>query len=418
MMKNSSRDLRAYRPNYNLATATPGRMMTGFMTPYRHWMWKQNELWRNVHEAQFEHLRKVYRRQWLESFRVNADEYIYKYNITKAAQLAQWEHEMHQQEAKRRETLQTAQGRQALKAKHLDLLREYHERHFFFWYERASERLQYMAKIKYVTPEMIDSHIEKELNKYVAGKSQGYPLNFVGQLPMLEDSDGNVVEVPAELMTSHSAERPNDTSAKVYEPPATGGDEQLRKIVSGLEEESLDISDSTALASAIEDIARREDALSDEAKVAKSMEETDDDREIAKRKYINRGQTGSKSVFRKPKADGSAPPPPASTKKLQRKLGRKLDDQHKKSQDTDVQLAAKLKGAVGEGGAVDVKIGEIKSVSRRNLRDKVHIPTVEELMQNPMMAAAASGKQVRMKDLEDERFNRGKFKKGNDDEGM
>lgn len=410
MMKGCRTELRAYRPYYNLASAAPGRMMTGFITPYRHWMWKQNELWRNVHEAQFEHLRKVYRRQWLESFRVNADEYIYKYNITKAAQLAQWEHEMHEQEAKRRESLQTAQGRQLLKGKHLDLLREYHERHFFFWYERASERLQYMAKIQYVSQSNLDAHIERELNKYIAGKSQGYPLNFVGQLPMLEDSDGNVVEVPAELMTGHSTERP-DSKATIYQPPTAGGDEQLRQIVSGLEEQVLDIGeDASALASAIEDIAKQEDAVSDEAKVARSMEETEDEREISKRKYINRGQTGSKSVFRKAKSDGSAPPPPPVGKKL--KKSKKMDEQHKSSQELDAKLAEGVKKYIDV--EADVKIGEIKAVTRRAVRDKVHIPTVEELMQNPMMRAGASGKQVRMKDIEDERFNKGKFRKGGD----
>ncbi|MFY7848365.1 MAG: hypothetical protein ACOVSS_04820, partial [Bacteroidia bacterium] len=45
---------------------------------------------RNIMENQFEHLRNVYKRQWYEAYRVNADEYIYKYNITKAAQMVQW----------------------------------------------------------------------------------------------------------------------------------------------------------------------------------------------------------------------------------------------------------------------------------------------------------------------------------------
>uniref|UniRef100_A0A0A9XW54 Protein Bel-2 n=1 Tax=Lygus hesperus TaxID=30085 RepID=A0A0A9XW54_LYGHE len=127
---------------------------------------------------------------------------------------------MQAQERKRRESMQLAQGRQALKKKHLDLLREYHERQFFYWFERASERLQYMMHIPYISQSEIHEHVEKELNKYVTGSTQPYPLNFIGQLPLLEDKQGNVVEVHASLVTNHMSEGA-ETQTRVYEPPSS-----------------------------------------------------------------------------------------------------------------------------------------------------------------------------------------------------
>eukprot|EP00796_Vickermania_ingenoplastis_P010073 gene10073-7043_t len=240
----------------------------------------QNELWRNVHEAQFEHLRKVYKRQWLEAFRVNSDEYIHKYNITKAAQMAQWEHEMHAQEKKRVENRHLAQGRQTLKKKHLDLLREFHERQFFYWYERASERLQYMTH---------PDHIEAELNKYVIGSKEPYRLNFAGQMPMLEDADGNIAQVPQELMVNHTSENP-DASATAHATSRYGTSGRAAPAHAGKRAGGAS-HDAVCLG------RRRREAQDAMPAAARSMEETDEDREVSRRAYIDRGKTGSKTIF-------------------------------------------------------------------------------------------------------------------------
>lgn len=404
-----------YRVNYNLGSSWAGKPMTGYMTPYRHWMWKQNELWRNVHESQFEHLRKLYKRQWLESFRVNADEYIHKYTITKAAQLAQWEHEMHAQEAKRKENLQTAQGRQVLKSKHLDLLREYHERHFFYWYERASERLQYMTHIKYVSRDKIDAHIEKELDKYVAGKPEGYPLNFAGQMPVLEDADGNVVQVPAGMLQQHMAEHQSSTATS-YEVPRAEGDDLLRTIVSGIQETELPLEISDAFKVTIDDIAKQEDATSEEAKIARSMEESDDERAISRQKYISRGQTGSKSVYRKVKLsdDGSVVPPPADTTKPLKKK-KKVDEQHRKSAEFDAFLAKQRHRVKDDPAGAETKIGDVTQGKKGKIRDKVVLPTVEEIMAIPEMAAQSLGKAPKASKFLEDRYN---LKKKKDDDNL
>ncbi|EPY30742.1 hypothetical protein STCU_03915 [Strigomonas culicis] len=321
---------RQMRPYYNLPSKSEhGRRMTGFLTPYRHWMWKQNELWRNVHEAQFEHLRRVYKRQWLESFRVNADEYIYKYNITKAAQLAQWEHEMHAQEKKRRENQQMAQGRQALKKKHLDLLREFHERQFFYWYERASERLQYMNHINYIPQSEIQDHLERELNKYVVGSKAPYPLNFAGQMPMLEDGDGNIAQVPETLMTNHATEN-QDSAATMYQPPqgTALAEERLLEIMASAQEEELNMVDGAVLAQSLADINEDADSRDKDAKVTLSMEQTEEEREVGRRAYIDRGKTGSRAL-RRPRfdADGQARPVQDDATPMRRRKS-KLDKAH------------------------------------------------------------------------------------------
>lgn len=401
--------------------------MTGFLTPYRHWMWKQNELWRNVHEAQFEHLRRVYKRQWLESFRVNADEYIYKYNITKAAQLAQWECEMKEQEKKRIEARQMMDGRQALKKKHLDLLREFHERQFFFWYERASERLQNMNLINYVPHAQLREHIDKELDKYVAGKNEPYPLNFVGQMPFLEDGDGNIVEVPESLLSNHMAEHP-DSTAKPHEPHTSSSiseaaafeERMLRAMVSAKEEDLKEWlgDDSRALSETIDDISREEEEREADIRVARSMEETDAEREVSRRAYIERGKTGSRSIFRPPTvsegAGGtpSAPAGDANTPMRRRKKG-KLDRVHALQAHQD-ELLAKLSSQGLKEGVDASSVPERGKIvqSRGRIRDKAVIPTHEVLMQKPELAAGSTpGARIQTKDMVDKMYHRGKYKK-------
>lgn len=400
--------------------------MTGFLTPYRHWMWKQNELWRNVHEAQFEHLRRVYKRQWLESFRVNADEYIYKYNITKAAQLTQWEHEMHAQEKKRRETQQMAQGRQALKKKHLDLLREFHERQFFYWYERASERLQYMTHINYVPQSDIQSHIDQELDKYVVGSRASYPLNFAGQMPMMEDQDGNIVQVPENLMANHAAESP-DGGTTVYRPPegTEAVEEKLLELLASAQEEELKLhpDDSAAWSETLEDVDREETARSDSMKVALSMEETDDEREVSRRAYIDRGKTGSKTIFRRPKMDDatgsgttSTSEPPSGTTPMKRRKS-KTDRAHALQAHEDAMLASLTAKSLKDG--VDPKTlprrGEV-GVNTGRIRDKAVIPSVEVLLQTPELQAGNKvGANIRTRGRMEKVYGVGKYRKKDTD---
>ncbi|RNF26637.1 uncharacterized protein Tco025E_01429 [Trypanosoma conorhini] len=440
MMRSSRLCRRQMRPYYNLPSKSEhGRKMTGFLTPYRHWMWKQNELWRNVHEAQFEHLRKVYKRQWLESFRVNADEYIYKYNITKAAQLAQWEYEMQEQEKKRVEAKQMTEGRQALKKKHLDLLREFHERQFFFWYERASERLQSMSLIQYIPQSKLQEHIDRELDKYVAGKSEAYPLNFVGQMPLVEDRDGNIVEVPESLLANHVSEHP-DSTAKPHQPhegTCVSAEEQLLRTMASAREESLEEwleDDSRALSETIDDISREEEQRDADTRVARSMEETESEREISRRMYIDRGKSGSKAIFRRPsvsETDGSAAaaaagggsgggtsPADASTPMRRRKKG-KLDSVHALQERQDALLAKLSSRSLKEGESASTigKRGEIVA-NRGRIRDKAAIPTQEILMQKPELAAGSvPNARVSVQDKVDQLYQRGRYKQKKESDG-
>lgn len=420
MMRGTGVVRRQIRPYYNLPSKSEhGRRMTGFLTPYRHWMWKQNELWRNVHEAQFEHLRKVYKRQWLESFRVNADEYIYKYNITKSAQLAQWEYEMQAQETKRRESQQMAQGRQALKKKHLDLLREFHERQFFYWYERASERLQYMTHINYIPQANIQDHIEQELDKYTVGSKAPYALNFVGQMPMLEDAEGNIAQVPAGLMANHATENP-DGGATMYQAPESTAvaEEKLLQMMASAQEEELRIGaeDTAAWSESIEDVDRTEEEKDAARKVARSMEETGEDREVSRRAYIDRGKTGSKTIFRRPRFEeesGAAPDTAAGTTPLKRRKS-KVDKAHALQEQEDAAVAQRMSmvlkaGAAGTGAT---RRGEIQE-QRGRLRDKFVAPSLETLQQTPEFKAVGMLRtKIRSQELMEKTYNIKRGKKG------
>lgn len=271
-----------------------GKTHSGFSIPYSLFAWKQNELFRNIHEYQFEHLRNVYKRQWLEAYRVNSDEYIYKYNITKAAQMAKWEAEMEEQEAARRDSLEMAEGRQALRDKHRDILKEYHEREFFRWYERASERLQYMSKMTFISAEDLDKHVERELNKYVVGKNQSYPLNFVGQMPMVETADLEIAAVPRHLASMHKALYPGST-AEYYEAPVTEtsspGDKKDSKDDPGeISAQVYDI-DQSIMTAVADDIAL-ETAAGTEDKETPLSSLTEAERGVRKQQNVLRGRVG------------------------------------------------------------------------------------------------------------------------------
>lgn len=300
-----------------------GKTNSGWKQPFYIWSWKQRELFRNIQEAQFEHMRNVYKRQWYEGYRVNASEYIYKYNITKAAQLVQWENEMEAQEKKRREAYQRSAGRRALRDKHVDLLREYHEKEFFNWYERASERLQYMSQtMKFLDKNEIDQHIEAELAKYVYEPGRSYPLNFAGQMPLLEDNDGNIVAAGNHHYTRAVNEFPD---LKRFDPPAMGEEEtaalsrsisadlrSLDSIVSddgsvasinnntsgsssaNLDEDEMDV----VSAQVVEQMAAEQQQAVEDSKEGLDEDKVtnlgDEDYERKRRMYIDRGRVGSK----------------------------------------------------------------------------------------------------------------------------
>ncbi|CCW68871.1 unnamed protein product [Phytomonas sp. Hart1] len=406
---------RQYRPYYNLPSKSEnGRKMTGFLTPYRHWMWKQNELWRNVHEAQFEHLRKVHKRQWLESFRVNANEYIYKYNITKAAQLAQWEFEMQTQENKRIENQQLSHGRQALKKKHLDLLREFYERQFFYWYERASERLQYMEHINYVPQANFIEHLECELDKYVAGSKFSYPLNFAGQLPLLEDRAGNITQIPATLMPYHATEN-QDSGATMYQPPQSTKVNEVRllELMASAHEEDMQLQadESQAFSTAMGDIDREEEEKEFDRKVAPSMEESYEERETNRRAYIDRGKIGSKLIIRRPRLDDDTGklPTPSSTPMKRQSKNDKVHSMQAKQDAISTQLQKRfLKPGIDLSNMP--KRGEIGE-HRGRIRDKIQAPTLDELSKNPILQKTNTlGRIVRTQDSLDKRYGRGKYK--------
>jgi hypothetical protein len=278
-----------------------GKTHSGFRPAYAIWAWKQRELFRNIQEAQFEHTRRVYKRQWLEAYRVNASEYLYKYSITRAAQMAQWEREMEAQESKRRDAYQMSAGRRALRAKHQDLLRELHERQFFHWYERASERLQAMAhNVKYVAREDLDAVIAGELGKYQAGSEGAYPLNFVGQMPFLEDADGNVVAAPRGMQQRLVME--GATGVKAYDAPVTRGTDAPAADISAdlvFDADDASAADDAFAASVLDQMAQERGEVAAGAATLHKTEDAvtgmdDAASRLKRRMYIERGKAQSK----------------------------------------------------------------------------------------------------------------------------
>ena len=412
VMKHTEAVRRQYRAFDNLPTKHLGygRHVSGFVTPFRYWMWRQNELWRNVHEAQFEHLRRVYRRQWFESYRVNADEYIHKYNITKAATLAQWETEMHQQDAHRLEKLREHRALGKLKEKQRDLYREAHERQFFQWYERASERLQAMRKIPYIPRSEVAAHIDAELNKYVAGQEGNYPLNFVGQIPVLEDEDGNIVEVPAHMISTHRAERPESTATEYAAPKASSADEHLLGLVSNDAHFLFEEGKSSLEQQVLEDIAKEEDELRSAMERSSAVsEKSRDEMEAERRAYIERGKVGVKTGGWKKsgrtvvpaKADSASSTGVSAGRKPARPTTPKVDRKQLVEAAKD-RTRAKLDGALeskyasqrlSSSGEAGPHVGEVAAAVPK-IRSRLKLPSMEEVMANPVMASQMGGSSV------------------------
>lgn len=309
------RKLRKFADNL-MDPHSPDIKNTGFKTMFRLWQHRQDELFRNIHEAQFEHLRRVYRRQYFEAYRANADEYIAKYNITKAATLAQHEAELNDQDAKRRDAMERAVAKKALAKKHASIRAEFHEREFFHWYERAMERLQQMAKIKYVTRDDLDDHIAKELNKYVLKPDAQYPLNFVGQMPLLEDEDLNVVAGSRNLGHMYRVDNPNKDVAE-YEPPFAEGQEPEDAAPITADVSPLDAEAADRLAGQVFDQMADEELLRSDA-----QNEVEDQsqfaEDVARRQYVDRGRTTAGQMGRHGGTDNITPQSPtlAENRKL------------------------------------------------------------------------------------------------------
>ena len=409
-MQSTQLSRRQYRAFDNLPTKHLGygRHMSGFVTPFRFWMWRQNELWRNVHEAQFEHLRRVYRRQWFESYRVNADEYIHKYNISKAATLAQWETEMHQQDAQRLDRMRQHKSLAKLKDKQRDLFKEAHERQFFQWYERASERLQAMRKLPYIPRSEVAAHIEAELSKYTAGQEGNYPLNFIGQIPLLEDDDGNIVEVPAHMMSTHRAERPDSTATEYTAPKASNAEDHLLGLVSNDAHFLFEEGKSSLEQQVLEDIAKEEDELRTEMERSSPvLEKSRDEIEAERRAYIERGKVGVKTgnwkksgrTVAPARADSSAstgvgkkPTRPAANKVDRKQIIEAAKEKTRSKLDASLEnkYASQRLSSTGTAGP---GVGEVASAVPK-IRSRLKLPSMEEVMSNPVMASQMGGSSV------------------------
>jgi hypothetical protein len=307
------------KDNLTYQTKSGNTRNTGFSTPYQNWQHKQNELFRGTFEDQTLHLRKVYAKQYYEAYISNAEEYVSKYSVTKAATLAEWEANMESQEKSRRDEFEKQEGRKMLKHKHYDLIREKRERQFFHWYERASERLQYMDEtFKWVTRDNLDAHLEAELDKYQLGespeetKAKHYPLNFIGQMPYLEDRDLSVVSAPNRKAASHfnaSGAPPGSDPIGVFEPTS------LERDGSAMPADAVEAPISGAVRSLDDDVVSQVvDAMADEA-VGEEIDtidpaaegSSDVERRGSLRATIERSQHGLKEVdFADRRADPTA----------------------------------------------------------------------------------------------------------------
>jgi type II secretory pathway pseudopilin PulG len=327
---------------------------TGFESPYHAYRHRQHELYRNAFEAQFSHLRKIYAKQWYEAYIANADEYVTKYNITKAATMARWEEEMEQQEAKRRDVFEMTQARGKLKSKHADLTRELRERRFFHWYERASERLQYMEQtMTFVKREDINAHIEKELSKYQIGSSKSatdvkrYPLNFAGQMPFLENGNLQIVAAARHNLQQYQADNPRKRRRlRIYDPPenptsakgasAAAESPRISAAVHGLDAEEFE---GTLMASVIDDMAD-EETLRRTGPVEKMDEEgarSDVQRLAKRREYIDRGKVSLRGVTQRAPSAASAGSPTIAESRSMSARALKREQQTQRNQELQRQ---------------------------------------------------------------------------------
>jgi len=294
--------------NLKIKNPTTGQSHLPWYTPYQIFSWKQNELYRQLYEYQMEHLRKVYKRQWYEAYRVNADEYLSVYAVTKAAQMDQWEKEMISEDKRRRDEMYKREARRMLKQKQKDITQEYYEKHFFYWYERASERIQAMSLVPFVKKEDMNAHILAELSKYTKKKNTDhkYPLNFLGQMPIIEDENGEVAEIPFHMNQWYQY-----TEAETK--PIYGGQQGQAPDISSEVEEFI-IGSSTAdgqkaASQALEDMDKFKAGAD---KVTAKSERSVEDKKKEKEKLALKDKLGGGAVNRVLKAKAKKRGPPTS----------------------------------------------------------------------------------------------------------
>eukprot|EP01064_Diplonema_japonicum_P037427 TRINITY_DN874_c1_g1_i1.p1 TRINITY_DN874_c1_g1~~TRINITY_DN874_c1_g1_i1.p1 ORF type:complete len:359 (+),score=74.40 TRINITY_DN874_c1_g1_i1:42-1079(+) len=179
-----------YRKNYNFLTGHGKYLYSKdplwVEARERHWDDLQMSL--QVHRKNYEHLRKIYRKQWQDADRYNLDEYLTVMSRVKLEEKAEREVSEENSEKLFQEDLAKIDAINELKEKRRKMILDRKWKLNIWKYERYSEDLQYLTNHKvqdFITYDNMDTLIEEQVTRW-SQSSETNKLNMFGRIPYQE----------------------------------------------------------------------------------------------------------------------------------------------------------------------------------------------------------------------------------------
>eukprot|EP01059_Diplonema_ambulator_P028046 TRINITY_DN46759_c0_g1_i1.p1 TRINITY_DN46759_c0_g1~~TRINITY_DN46759_c0_g1_i1.p1 ORF type:complete len:361 (+),score=68.34 TRINITY_DN46759_c0_g1_i1:69-1085(+) len=179
-----------YRKNYNFSVGH-GKYLYAkdpLWVEARERYWDDMQLALQVHRRNYDHLRKMYKKQWHDANRYNLDEYLTVMTRVKLEEKAAQEMTDEDTEARFREDLAKIDAINELKEKRRKMIYDRWWKLGIWRYERYTEDLQYLQEFKvkdFVTFDNMDSIIEEQIGRW--RQSDSRKLNMFGRVPYAEN---------------------------------------------------------------------------------------------------------------------------------------------------------------------------------------------------------------------------------------
>eukprot|EP01060_Flectonema_neradi_P011505 TRINITY_DN18567_c0_g2_i1.p1 TRINITY_DN18567_c0_g2~~TRINITY_DN18567_c0_g2_i1.p1 ORF type:complete len:316 (+),score=33.61 TRINITY_DN18567_c0_g2_i1:44-991(+) len=169
------------------------------------WMEARERYWQDLHTAlhvhrrNYQHLRKVYQKQYQDADRYNLDEYLSVMNRVKRDEAKERERLEENDEKDIQDNLHRLDAIEALKTKRSRIYKEDAFKRGVWEFEQYTEQLQYMTETKtddFITLQNMEEKIEHELDRWLVTSGTRSRLNMFGRIPYQETAaEGPRLEV-------------------------------------------------------------------------------------------------------------------------------------------------------------------------------------------------------------------------------
>ena len=174
------------------------------------WIEARERYWQDLHTAlhvhrrNYQHLRKVYQKQYQDADRYNLDEYLSVMNRVKRDETIERDQLEQNEEKEMQENLHRFDAIESLQLKRRRIRQENKFKYGVWQFEQYTEQLQYVKETKmedFVTMQNIDEKIEHELDRWLTNVGSRSRLNMFGRIPYQESpTEGPRLEVQYTFM--------------------------------------------------------------------------------------------------------------------------------------------------------------------------------------------------------------------------